>query len=517
MVNKTTVAWRITVLLSLVAAVPAVLYWEDSRRHVDTEAMLNVSVSVKTLSHVRVDAVGDSVWNPSAGSGFLISSADCEVLTNHHVIANAAHIEIYPRRWAENKGIPATVVNSNPKSDIAVVRMSDCSGILEARMGNSDRLRPGDEVFAVGNPLGTNPDSISQGIVSHTQRLNSGLIPYLQTDASMSHGSSGGALFNRQGEVIGINTAIAATRNGSNIGIGYALPINLVKHETSRLHDGPPTWGDTGIEDLLSGLTAREAAFFGVPEGRAAIIVTDSPEDGPSKGKLFAKDVVYGIDDVSITSVNQAQRLISGYNPGREVEFRVIRTGQHVDVSVTLAEGWRTQESPESDYYAGHLGMTAEMWNDMEDWKNQFDSPVITKIHSLGPAHLASVTSSQKTLVRNGPLVIPIQLSVNTVTGIAYDGNYYTIKSVGALERLAAEAFAANFPILLEIEFWGRENPLNIDEPVRRIKTSFHTVIPALTSAEAPSVVDKLKFDIVLDDAGSVISDVAYFNGERRR
>lgn len=517
MVNKTTVAWRITVLLSLVAVVPAVLYWEDSRRYVDTEAMLNVSVSVKTLSHVRVDAFGDSVWNPSAGSGFLVSSRDCEVLTNHHVIANAAHIEIYPRQWAENTGILATVVNSNPKSDVAVLRMSDCSGIPEARMGNSDRLRPGDEVFAVGNPLGTNPDSISQGIVSHTQRLNPGLIPYLQTDASISHGSSGGALFNRQGDVVGINTAIAATRNGSNTGIGYALPINLVKHETSKLHDGPPTWGDAGIKDLLSGLTEREAAFFGVPEGRAATIVTDSPEDGPSKGKLFAKDVVYGIDDVSITSVNQARRLINGYNPGREVKFKVIRSGQHIDVGVTLAEGWRAQESPEADYYTGHLGMTAEMWNDMEDWRNQFDSPVITKIHSLGPAHLAYVTSSQKTLARNGPLLIPVQLSVNTVTGIAYDGNYYTIKSVDALERLAAEAFAANFPILLEIELWGRESPLNIDEPVRRLKTSFHTVMPALASVVAPRVEDKLDIDIEPGDTGSVVSDVAYFNGGRRR
>jgi len=514
MVNKTTVAWRITVLLSLVAAIPAVLYWEDSRRQVDTEAMLNVSVSVKTLSHVRVDAVGDSVWSPSAGSGFLISSRDCEILTNHHVIANAAHIEIYPRQWSENNGIPATLVNSNPRSDIAVLRMSECSGIPEARMGNSERLRPGDEVFAVGNPLGTNPDSISQGIVSHTERLTSGLIPYLQTDASISHGSSGGALFNRQGEVIGINTAIASTRNGSIPGIGYALPINLVKHETSKLHDGPPTWGDAGIEDLLTGLTEREAAFFGVPEGRAAIIVTDSPEQGPSKGKLFAKDVVYEIDDVSITSVNQAQRLISGYDPGHEAKFRVIRSGQHIDVGVTLVEGWQTQTSPDADYYAGHLGMTAEMWNDMEDWKNTFDSPVITKIHSLGPAHLAFVTSSQKTLVRNGPLVMPIQLTVNTVTGIAYDGDYYTIKSVDALERLAAEAFAANFPILLEIEFWGRDNPLNIDEPIRRLRTSFHTVMPALSSAEAPRAEDT---DIDLDDPGSVIGDVAYFNGDRGR
>jgi serine protease Do len=479
--------------------------------------MLNVSVSVKTLSHVRVDAVGDSIWNPSAGSGFLISSRDCEVLTNHHVIAEAAHIEIYPRRWAENKGIPATVVNSNPRSDIAVLRMSDCSGIPEATMGNSDQLRPGDEVFAVGNPLGTNPDSISQGIVSHTRRLNSGLIPYLQTDASISHGSSGGALFNRQGEVIGINTAIAATRNGGNAGIGYALPINLVKHETSKLHDGPPTWGDAGIEDLLTGLTEREAAFFGVPEGRAAIIVTDSPEDGPSKGKLFAKDVVYGIDNVSITSANQAHRLINNYNPGREVKFRVVRSGQHIDVGVTLAEGWQTKESPEADYYAGHLGMTAEMWSDMEDWKNYFDSPVITKIHSLGPAHLAFVTSSQKTFARSGPLVIPVQLSVNTVTGIAFDGNYYTIKSVDALEHLAAEAFAENFPILLEIEFWGRDNPLNIDEPVRRQRTTFHTVMPALSSAEAPGVEDTPGIDIALDGTGSVVSDVAYFDGERRR
>lgn len=510
MVTRSTIAWRTLVLLSLVAAVPAGLYWQDSRHEVDTEAMLNVSVSIKTISHVNVDPLGDSVWNPSAGSGFLISSSDCEVLTNHHVVAGAAHIEVYPRRWKENTGIPAKVVNSNPRSDIALLRMSDCSGIPAARMGDSGKLRPGDEVYAVGNPMGINPDSISQGIVSHTERFTSDLIPYLQTDASISQGSSGGALFNRNGDVVGINTAIAATPNGSNIGVGYALPINLVKQEVESLDDGPPTWGDAGIEDLLTGLTEGEAAFFGVPEQRAAVIVTDSPEEGPSTGKLFAKDVVYGIDDLSITSVNQARRLISSYDPGEEVTFRVIRTGVHKDVVVTLAEGWKRQDQPEPDYYNGHLGMTVEMWNKEEEWKGKIETPVITKIHSLGPAHLAYITSSQKTLVRNGPLLIPVQLSVFTVTGMAFNGVYYAIRSVDVLEHLAGEAFAVNAPVLLEIETWGRSNPLKFKEPVRRLRTSFHTVMPAATNAAEPSAQDELDVASEMEIAGSDLSDVAH-------
>ena len=516
MTNKTTIAWRIGVLLLLAAAVPAGLYWHESRQTVGTEAMLDVSVSVKTISHVEVDALGDSVWTPTSGSGFLISSKECEILTNHHVIAEAAQIEVYPRHWSETTGIPATVVNSNPRSDVAILRMSECAGIPEAMLGDSDLLRPGDEVYAVGNPLGSNPDSITRGIVSHTERFTSGLIPYLQTDATISRGSSGGALFNRAGEVIGINTAIMATKSGGALGVGYALPINLVKNETEKLHKGPPTWGDAGLEDYLTGLTEREASFFQVPDGRAAIIVTDSPEEGPSKGKLFAKDVIYEIGNMDITNVKQAQRFISNHNPGDNLTFKVIRDGDHVNVDIMLTEGWETKDPPSADYYVGHLGLSVEMWDTENDLRGQYDTPVITKVHSLGPAHLAYVTSSQKTIARNGPLMLPIQLEVKTLTGVAFKGQHHKINSVETLEDLAAQAFTANLPLLLEIETWGRENPLKFDEPIERQKTSFHVLQPALSTAEAPKT-DDGEFDVGLEQTEPLTSEVAYLNAERRR
>ena len=514
MANISTVTWRITVLVLLVAAVPLGLYWHDSRQEVGTDAMLDVSVSIKTVSHVRIDSLGDSVWNPTSGSGFLISSKDCEVVTNHHVIADAAIIEIYPRQSLDTTGIPASVVNSNPRSDIAILRMADCSGVAEAILGDSDILRPGDEVYAVGNPLGRNPDSISRGIVSHTKRFTSGLIPFLQTDASISRGSSGGALFNKQGEVIGINTAIVATAGGSNIGVSYALPINLVKSDMEHLYSGPPTWGQAGIEDLIAGLTEKEASFFGVPAGRAAVIVTESPQEGPSVGKLLAKDVVYEISSASITNVNQTQRLISSFSPGDTVTFKLVRSGEHFEMDITLEEGWKHTESPGADYYFGHLGVDLEMWDEEDGFKNRFDSPVITQVHSLGPAHIAHVTSSQKTIARNGPLLVPIQLSVKTITGLVFDGTYHAVNTVETVERLAAQAFELASPLLLEVETWGRESPLKFNEPMQRLDTTFHTITPALTTAAAPS---KVHTDVSMEISDPASREVAYFQAGRGR
>ena len=402
MISDTRTTWRVAAFLLLAAAISQGLYWPDSRRHNGVEAMLDASVSVKTLSHVRIDVMGDSVWSPTSGSGFLISSSNCEVLTNQHVVANAAHIEIFPRRWSEATGIRATVVNANPKADIAILRMEYCTDISEALLGDSETLSPGDEVYAVGNPLGRNPGSISRGIVSHTERFTSGIIPYIQTDASINRGSSGGALFNRQGKVIGINSAIIAAPNGSSLGVGYALPINRVKSEIEQLRNGPPTWGETGIEDRLAGLTEHQAAFFKVPSGQAAIIVTDTPDSGPSKDKLFAKDVIYEIGNTSVTSINHARQLISRYRPGETITFKIVRSGALANVDVSVEEGREDPELHSADYYSGHLGLTLEMWDDEESLGGRYDSPVITLVKGLGPAHLARVTSSQKTFARSG-------------------------------------------------------------------------------------------------------------------
>ena len=369
----------------IVAVIPVAVFTYDRYNAVDTAAMLDVSVSIKTISHVRIDKVGDSVWDSGSGSGYLVSSKDCEVWTNHHVIADAAVIEVFPRGWTRASGISARVVNSTPRSDVAVLRMENCQGIPEARLGDSSQMAAGDETYAVGNPLGRNPDSISRGIISHTERFATGLTPYLQTDAAINPGNSGGALFNRAGEVIGMNTAIASTKNGANVGIGYAVPINLVKKVAVELHNGPPSWGDAGLNAIVSSLSPDEAEIFTVPDGLAAIIVTKDPTEGPSAGKLKVHDVIYKINDVGVTAADQAMRTIATHDKGDTIVFEVMRNGETHAVDITLAEGWKADEEQVAEFYEGHLGMTLEMWTDKEAERGSFDSPVIAKVQSLGP------------------------------------------------------------------------------------------------------------------------------------
>ncbi|MCA8967423.1 MAG: trypsin-like peptidase domain-containing protein, partial [Planctomycetes bacterium] len=215
--------------LTLVTAVPVAGLVTRHEERVQAEAMLDVSVSIRTISHVRVDSVGDTVWDAGSGSGLLADAGTCEVWTNHHVIADAAAVEVFPRGWQQATGIPAEVVGSTPRTDVAVLRMAHCEGLPGASLGRSAGVRAGDESYAVGNPLGSNPDSISRGIISHTERYLAGAVPFLQTDTPINPGNSGGALFDRDGRVIGINTGIAASRGGGSIGIGYAVPIDLVR------------------------------------------------------------------------------------------------------------------------------------------------------------------------------------------------------------------------------------------------------------------------------------------------
>ena len=189
--RKSTILWRLAVLGLFASLLPIGIYALERLNRIDTESMLDVSVSIRTMSHVTVDKFGDSVWEINNGSGFLVSTRNCEVWTNQHVIADAAMIEVYPRGWRGATGIPARVINATPRHDIAILELERCDGVPQAVLGNSDELRAGDESFAVGNPLGRNPDSISRGIISHTRRLRDGGTPYLQTDAAINPGSSG--------------------------------------------------------------------------------------------------------------------------------------------------------------------------------------------------------------------------------------------------------------------------------------------------------------------------------------
>ena len=495
MISKTTIVWRSIVLGLLAVAVPLGMLWQDRIRRVDVDSMLDVSVSIKTISHVRVDSVGDSVWQSASGSGFLVSANDCEVWTNHHVIADAAVIEVYPRHWRRAKGIPATVINSSPRTDFALLRMQNCDGLTAARLGVSGTLQAGDEVYAVGNPLGSNPDSISRGIVSHANRYLFGAVPYIQTDAAINRGNSGGALFNRRGDVIGVNTAIMSMGQAP-VGIGYALPVDIVKREAIRLHAGPPSWGQAGIADVISDLTPEQASVFGVPNNNAAVVLTQTPTDGPSVGKLISRDVIYQIENVEITDTEQLKRLISSHEAGQVISLQVVRGGVELPIEITLAEGWEAEQVQYAEYYPGYFGMTVEAWTEENEERGRFDTPVITKVQSLGPAHMAQISSSQKTVARKGPFLIPVQLDVKTITGVVYHGTYEPVLTATDLDKFGAIAAENQTPILLEIETWARSNPLQFDTPLERRRTTYHTLVPSL-AAELPDDYDALSSAIV--------------------
>jgi S1-C subfamily serine protease len=476
----------------ILAVVPVAVYTYDRYNAVDSDAMLDVSVSIKTISHVRIDKVGDSVWESGSGSGYLVSAKDCEVWTNHHVIADAAVIEVFPRGWNRASGIPARVVNSTPRSDVAVLRMDHCEGIPEARLGDSSQMAAGDETYAVGNPLGRNPDSISRGIISHTQRFATGLTPYLQTDAAINPGNSGGALFNHAGEVIGMNTAIASTKDGVNVGIGYAVPINLVKKVAADLRNGPPSWGDAGLNSIISSLTPDEAEIFKVPDGHAAIIVTKDPTEGPSAGKLKARDVIYMINDVGVTAADQAMRTIASYERGDIIVFGIMRNGETHSVDISLDEGWKADEEQVAEFYDGHLGMTLEMWTDQDSERGAFDSPVIAKVQSLGPAHKAHISSSQKNVGFRGPFMVSFQLDVKTITGAVYEGEYFPVSTPDEMEQIAERAYKETSPLLLEIQVWARKNPMDLEASLDHLGTAFYKVVPTAATAAAPATGDEI-------------------------
>jgi S1-C subfamily serine protease len=477
--NTYSKTWLAKKVLLLVILAPVIFYGYAEKEPVDTESMLNVSVSIRTISHVTTDKYGDSVWAPGSGSGFLVSSTGCEVWTNHHVIEDAAVIEVFPRDWKKAHGIIARLINSTPHTDIAILQMESCEGMPAARFGNLLQAKVGDETYVVGNPFGKNPDSVSRGIISHGSRYLSGPIPYLQTDAAVNPGNSGGALFNRDGTVIGLTTAIAATSSGNNVGIGYALPIKTVLEEVAALRKGPPSWGDAGINDIIASLTAEEAAIFQVPDGYGAVNITRTPITGPSVDKLMARDIVYKIDDEAVINPAQVKRLIGNKKPNDVVEFSLIRNSNFEVVSLTLADGWAQSPRVEHDAedYSGLLGMGFEMWSDREGERGQFKSPVITKIFGLGPAHMGYITSSQSLTGRRGSVMTAVQITVNTVTGVVIEGEYKPVKDLPTLDRLASEAYDNKLPLLLEIESWHR-NPNYFFMPLEHSTTAFYKITP---------------------------------------
>ncbi|MCK5363186.1 MAG: hypothetical protein KAR22_09470, partial [Gammaproteobacteria bacterium] len=171
-------------------------------------------------------------------------------------------------------------------------------------------------------------------------------------------------------------------------------------------------------------------------------------------------------------------------------------------VDITLDEGWKADEEQVAEYYQGHLGMTLEMWTDEESDRGKFDSPVIAKVQSLGPAHKAHISSSQKNVGFRGPFMVSFQLDVKTITGAVYEGEYFPVSTPGEMEQLAQKASKETSPLLLEIQVWARKNPMDLDASLDHLGTAFYKVLPTATTAVAPANGDEI-FDFESADVES--------------
>ena len=263
------------------------------------------------------------------GSGFIIS-ADGYVVTNNHVIENADQIEI---EFFDGRLMEATVVGTDPKTDIALLKVKAKDKLKFVRFGDSNKAKVGDWVLAIGNPLGQG-FSVSAGIISARGRALSGSYDdFIQTDAAINRGNSGGPLFNMDGEVIGVNTAILSP-NGGSIGIGFSMSSAVVEKVIDQLTTFGETrrgWLGVRIQDV----TEDVAEALGIEKTDGAL-VTDVP-DGPAKtGGIKSGDVIIEFDAKTIKDTRELVRIVGDSPVGKQVSVKVLRDGKKVSLSVKL-------------------------------------------------------------------------------------------------------------------------------------------------------------------------------------
>ncbi|HEX7622928.1 MAG TPA: trypsin-like peptidase domain-containing protein, partial [Anaeromyxobacteraceae bacterium] len=269
----------------------------------------------------------------SLGSGFIINE-DGYILTNNHVVKDATDIKV---RLADGRELGAKVVGKDAASDVALLKLVEMKGKLPTvALGDSDALEQGDYVLAIGSPLGFR-ESVTFGIVSAKDRSLTGgpFDDFLQTDAAINQGNSGGPLFNIKGEVVGINTAIISPQIGS--GIGFAVPINMAKQIVPQLLAGKVTRGYLGVS--VSELTPDLAQGFGLKEGtKGALVQAVVPKAPADKAGVKAGDVVVSVNGKPVDSPSTLTRSVAAVQPGGKVSLSLLRGTDRKDIQVTVAQ-----------------------------------------------------------------------------------------------------------------------------------------------------------------------------------
>jgi serine protease Do len=263
------------------------------------------------------------------GSGFIVDP-DGYILTNHHLVPGPARVRV---RLADRRELPARRIGSDPSTDLALLKV-EAEGLPAVRLGDSDRLRVGDWVCAIGNPLEFD-HTVTVGVVSSKDRkiFNQSFDSYIQTDAAINPGSSGGPLVNLRGEAVGISAAVSSDAQG----IGFAIPSNVARAILVQLREeGRVRRAYLGVQ--LHELDPDLAEMMGLAEPRGALVV-DVPEGGAAReAGLQVWDVITGVAGLRIDDGDELVRTISRLPPGREVQLDLVRDGRPVRLAARLGE-----------------------------------------------------------------------------------------------------------------------------------------------------------------------------------
>ena len=276
----------------------------------------------------------------ASGSGVIVDAAQGYVLTNAHVVENGSDIEVTTK---DNRRFSAKLVGRDPDTDIAVLQIP-ASGLTAVPIGDSDRLQVGDFVLAIGNPFGLG-QTVTSGIVSALGRSGLGIEGYedfIQTDASINPGNSGGPLVDLQGRVVGINTAILAP-GGGNIGIGFAVPINMVRRVMDQLINyGEIRHGRIGV--AIQDLTPDVAQALNTRRTEGAVIARVEPGSPAERAGLRPNDIIVAIDGAPMRSGSELRNRV-GLSPiGDEVDLTIERGGADRNVTVRIERATTTAQ-----------------------------------------------------------------------------------------------------------------------------------------------------------------------------
>ncbi|PML52966.1 Do family serine endopeptidase [Vibrio lentus] len=346
-----------------------------------TPAVVSIAVEGKQVQRQQIPEQFQFFFGPEQtrerpfrglGSGVIIDAKKGHIVTNYHVINGADDIKV---KLHDGREYDAELIGGDQMSDIALLKLEKAKNLTQIKVADSDKLRVGDFSVAIGNPFGLG-QTVTSGIVSALGRSGLNLENFenfIQTDAAINSGNSGGALVNLNGELIGINTAILGP-NGGNVGIGFAIPSNMMKNLTEQILDfGEVKRGMLGVQG--GEVTSELAEALGYESSKGAFVSQIVPDSAADKAGLKAGDIIVSINGKRIDTFSELRAKVATLGAGKQIELGVIRDGKSKNFDVTLGESTNSKTQAEK-LHEGLAG--AELTN-----TNESDVATGVKVSSI--------------------------------------------------------------------------------------------------------------------------------------